>query len=96
MDGEKQTMKILAILALMFTSPAWASGDHGHHDNNTTVYNKKENNAAAVIGGAILTCLIVSAVRGEWCWKHKEEPKKDPEPLKVTPDNTSDVKVIVQ
>jgi len=84
------------IVGMVIASPSYSSGDHGHHEDTTTIYNKKENNAAAVIGGAILTCLIVSAVRGEWCWKHKEEQKKDPDPLKVTPDNTSDVKVIVQ
>lgn len=89
-------MKILAILALMFTSPAWASGDHHDHHNSTIINKEKDNTAGAVIGGAILTCLIVSAIRGEWCWKSEKEAIKDPEPLKVTPDNLSDNKIIIE
>lgn len=92
-------MRFMALLALIVAAPAFASGDHDDHSHhNSTVISKgKDNTAAGVAAGVILTCLIVSVIRGKACWKGDEqETKKDPEPLKVTPENLKDNNIIFE
>jgi hypothetical protein len=95
---------VVLIVALFFmirpahAQPVCVSADcgHGHHGNDysLSINRDRDNTAAGVLLGAVVTCGIISAIRGKWCWQIDKQPtvaKPDPQPLNVAPQKQSEV-----
>lgn len=93
-------LAVAASLGLIFTSHPVNAGEreHGDTQNPFDHYHKNmrgEDTAKGILAGAVLTCAVVSLMRGKWCLEgDKSEPTTPTGPTPrndVTPDRPAEL-----